>query len=139
MAHEPLNFLTPLMRTLITLALLVASSAHAHAIGPALAAAAQVGPVTPGGGRAVLLLWQPVGPYKLAPAYAIHRKSGPADAPGPFALLGVAQPTADIAALELLLGAAGAAGFDLAAVETAVDALLPDGGRTRRWRASCPP
>ncbi|MBX3743907.1 MAG: hypothetical protein KF833_01230 [Verrucomicrobiae bacterium] len=93
---------------------------------PMLGAVAQVGPASAPGHHQVLLLWQPLDGYELAPAYAVRRKPGPPGDAGAFSLLAVVQPIAHVPTLQGILAEAAAAGFDLDTLETALEGVLPD-------------
>jgi hypothetical protein len=106
----------------ILLCLLVAVMTHAAT--PKLAAIGQVGPAVSAQTHFVLLTWQPIDEFALAPAHAIYRKSGPADSNSEYERLSLVQWTADVATLTLLMQRAAAAGFAMDVVETAVDGVL---------------
>lgn len=96
----------------------------AGAATPKLAAVGQVGPVASAQTHYVLLTWQPIDGYALAPAHAVYRKSGAADSASEYERLSVVQPTRDVAALTWLMQRAAAAGFAMDPVEAVVDGLF---------------
>ncbi|MBL9135264.1 MAG: hypothetical protein JNK85_05325 [Verrucomicrobiales bacterium] len=91
---------------------------------PKLAAVGQVGPSASAQTHFVLLTWQPVDGFLLAPAHAIYRKAGAADSESEYERLSIVQETSNLATLTLLMQRAAAAGFAMDQVETAVNAVL---------------